>query len=175
MITVTANCQTDMLGVALCHAEEALNAMETWSSAVDVIKLVMDAVSPIAAVCPVSFCLSLSELTPILQLQPYANLAWSLLSKIPEVCLLAFSGYIEHSFLPCCQTLLQQVQCDDNVQTLFQVIHDAFEFAEDADALRSIKPKSRQARILEEMLQCVSEIGKFIKLYVKHVGVSKSS
>jgi hypothetical protein len=78
-------------------------------------------------------------------------------------------------FLPCGQTLLQQVQRDDNVRTLFQAIRDAFEFAEDADALRSIKPESRQARILEEMLQCVSEIGKFIELYAKHVGVSKSS
>jgi hypothetical protein len=77
--------------------------------------------------------------------------------------------------LPRCQTLLQQVQRDDNVRTLFQAIRDAFEFAEDADALRNMKPESRQARILEEMLQCVFEIGKFIELYAKHVGVGKSS
>jgi hypothetical protein len=78
-------------------------------------------------------------------------------------------------FLPRCQTLLQQVQRDDNVRTLFQAIRDAFEFAEDANALRNMKPDSRQARILEEMLQCVLEIGKFIELYAKHVGVGKSS
>jgi uncharacterized protein Yka (UPF0111/DUF47 family) len=80
-----------------------------------------------------------------------------------------------HSIFARCQTLLLQVQRDDNVRTLFQAIRDAFEFAEDADALRNIRPESRQARILEEMLQCVSEIGKFIELYAKHVGVGKSS
>jgi hypothetical protein len=80
-----------------------------------------------------------------------------------------------HLFLPHFQTLLQQVQRDDNVRTLFQAIHEAFEFAEDANALRNMKPDSRQARILEEMLQCVFEIGKFIELYAKHVGVGKPS
>jgi hypothetical protein len=54
-------------------------------------------------------------------------------------------------------------------------IRDGFEFAKDADALRNIIPESRQAKILEEMLQCVSEIGKFIELYAKHVQVGKSS
>jgi hypothetical protein len=74
-----------MSDATLGRAEEALDAMESWSSAVDIIKQVMDAVSSIAAVCPLSFCLFFSEPTPVLQLQPYANLAWSLLSKIPEV------------------------------------------------------------------------------------------
>jgi hypothetical protein len=87
-----------MSGDALGRAEEAISTMESWSSAVGIIKQVMDAVSSIAAVCPVSFCLFFSELTPVLQLQPYANLAWSLLSKIPEVRLLALSGYTRHSF-----------------------------------------------------------------------------
>jgi hypothetical protein len=73
------------------------------------------------------------------------------------------------------QTLLQQVQRDANVRTLFEAIRDAFEFERDADALRNINPESRQARILEEMLQCVSEIGKFIELYARHVQVGKSS
>ena len=44
--------QTETLNAALSRAEDAINTMETWSSAVDVIKRVMDAVSPIAAVCP---------------------------------------------------------------------------------------------------------------------------
>jgi hypothetical protein len=71
------------------------------------------------------------------------------------------------------QTLLLQVERDDNVRALFRVIRDGFEFAKDADALRSIKPESRQARILEEMLQYVYEIGKFIELYAKHVRVGR--
>jgi hypothetical protein len=77
--------QMEMPRMALRQATEALNTMETWSVAVDVIKRVMDAVSPIAAVCLASFCLSFSELTSVRQLQPYAGLAWSLLSMIPEV------------------------------------------------------------------------------------------
>jgi hypothetical protein len=84
-ITVTTNSQSEMSGAALGRAEEVISAMESWSSAVDIIKQVMDAVSSIAAVRPLSFCLFFSELTPVLQLQPHANLAWSLLSKIPEV------------------------------------------------------------------------------------------
>jgi hypothetical protein len=70
--------------------------------------------------------------------------------------------------------LLRQAQRDDNVRALFEAIRDAFEFSKDADVLRSIKPESRQARILEEMLQCVFEIGKFIELYAKHMQVGRS-
>jgi hypothetical protein len=83
--------------IALRRADEAVNAMETWSIAVDVIKRVMDAVSPIAAVCPTSFYLSFTELTPSLQLQPYASLAWSLLSTIPQVRLVALSENTDDS------------------------------------------------------------------------------
>jgi hypothetical protein len=88
-----------MLSAALGRAEDAINTMETWSSAVDVIKRVMDAVSPIAAVCPYIMYLVIPKLTLAPQLQPYASLAWSLLSKIPEVRLLALSGDTEGS--PC--------------------------------------------------------------------------
>jgi hypothetical protein len=38
----------------LRRAEEAINTIKTWNSAVNVIKCVMDAIGPIAAVCPVS-------------------------------------------------------------------------------------------------------------------------
>jgi hypothetical protein len=96
-ITMTANNQTEMSGAALSSAEEAINMIKTWSNAVDVMKQVMDAVGPIAAVCPIPFWVSFAELTGILQLQPYANLAWSLLSKIPGVRLLALSWDTVHS------------------------------------------------------------------------------
>jgi hypothetical protein len=78
-------------------------------------------------------------------------------------------------FSPRCQTLLQQVGRDDKVRALFEAIRDAFDFAKDADTLRNINPESRQAKILEEMLQCVYEIGKFIELYAKHIQVGTSS
>jgi hypothetical protein len=57
-ITLSANSQTEVSDTALHRAEESIDMMETWSSAVDVIKQVMDAVSPIAAVCTLSFCFS---------------------------------------------------------------------------------------------------------------------
>jgi hypothetical protein len=71
--------------------------------------------------------------------------------------------------------LLQQVQRDDNVQTLLDTIRDAFEFAEEADALRDINPESRQAAILEEMLECVCECAKFISSYAEDVKVGTLS
>ena len=57
--------QTEGSGSALHRAEEATDAMKTWNSAVDVIKRVMDTVSPIAEVCPVSL-LSIVDLTSAL-------------------------------------------------------------------------------------------------------------
>jgi hypothetical protein len=74
-----------------------------------------------------------------------------------------------------CQTLLQQVQRDENVEALLETIRDAFEFAEDADTLRSIKPESKQAKILEDMLECVSESAKFITSYAEDVQVGTLS
>ena len=74
-----------------------------------------------------------------------------------------------------CQSLLQQVQRDDNVRGLLEGIRDAFDFALDADALRNIKPKSKQAEILEEMLECVSTYSEFIELYAKDVEFGMSS
>jgi hypothetical protein len=95
-ITLSANNEPAISDGALRRAEEAINTMETWSSAVDVIKQVMDAVSQIAAVRLISFLLSFVELISVLQLQPYANMAWSLLSKIPEVPVLTFLEDTKH-------------------------------------------------------------------------------
>jgi hypothetical protein len=85
---------TETSRATLRRAEEAIdkiNAVTTWKSAVAVIKRVMDTVTPIAAVWPVSFLSINPELIAVLQLNPYASLAWSLLSKIPEVHLLVLS------------------------------------------------------------------------------------
>jgi hypothetical protein len=60
-----ADNHMEMPRIALRQAEETLNTMETWTVAVDVIKRVMDVVSPIAAVCLASFCLPFSELTSV--------------------------------------------------------------------------------------------------------------
>jgi hypothetical protein len=71
--------------------------------------------------------------------------------------------------------LLKQVERDGNVQTLLEAIRDAFEFAEEADTLRNIKPESKQAAILEEMLECVTECAKFIRSYAEDVQVGTLS
>ena len=65
------------------------------------------------------------------------------------------------------QTLLEQYQRDDNVQTLLQAMHDAFDFAHHEDTLKSIKPQSEQARILTLMLQDVCSCCDFIQSYAK--------
>jgi hypothetical protein len=72
--------------------------------------------------------------------------------------------------------LLQQVERDLNVETLLEVIRDAFEFVEEADTLRNIIPESRQATILEEMLESVSKCAEFIQSYAEdvHIGTSSS-
>jgi hypothetical protein len=96
--TSVSDSQTEMPRIALRRAEEAVNTMETWAVAVGVVKQVMDAVSPIASVCSNLFFLFFAELTSVPQLHPYASLAWSLLSKIPEVRHLALSDDAGHSF-----------------------------------------------------------------------------
>ena len=66
-----------------------------------------------------------------------------------------------------CQTLLEQYQRDDNVLTLHEAVHDAFDFAHHEDTLKSIKPGSRQAEILTMMLRGVCSCSDFIQSYAK--------
>jgi hypothetical protein len=97
---------------------------------------------------------------------------------IPQVHLLdmrRIQNVPSYKFSPSRQTLLQQVQRDNNVRTLLEAIRDAFEFAKEADVLKNIQPASTQARILDEMLQHVPEIAEFIESYAKDVQVGTSS
>jgi hypothetical protein len=71
--------------------------------------------------------------------------------------------------------LLQQVERDLNVEKLLEVIRDTFKFLEEADTLRNIMPESRQATILEDMLESVSKCAEFIQSYAKDVQVGPSS
>ena len=63
--------------------------------------------------------------------------------------------------------LLEQYGRDDNVHTLLQAMHDAFDFAHHEDTLKTIKPQSEQARILTLMLQDVCSCCDFIESYLK--------
>ncbi len=66
-----------------------------------------------------------------------------------------------------CQTILDQYQRDNNVLTLLEAMHDAFDFTHHEDTLKSIKPDSKQARILTLMLQDVCSCSDFIQSYAK--------
>jgi hypothetical protein len=92
-----SDSQTEMPRIALRRAGEAVDTMESWAIAVGVVKQVMDVVGPkIASVCPKLFFF-FAVLTFVLQLHPCASLAWSLLSKIPEVRHLALEEDAGHS------------------------------------------------------------------------------
>ncbi|KAN0126434.1 hypothetical protein V8E52_000074 [Russula decolorans] len=90
----------------------------------------------------------MDTLSPIAELSPFAKMAHGLLLAIPK-------------------TVLEQYQRDNNVQTLLQAIHDAFDFAHHEDTLNCIKPQSEQARILTLMLQHVCSCCDFIQSYTK--------
>ena len=47
-------------------------------------------------------------------------------------------------------------------------MHDAFDFANQEDVLKSIERESKQARILKSMLQRVCNCSDFIQSYTKH-------
>ncbi len=66
-----------------------------------------------------------------------------------------------------CQKLLEQYERDENVLTLLEAMHDAFDFAHHEDTLKSIKPKSKQAEILTMMLRDVCSCSDFIQSYAK--------
>ncbi|KAH9039720.1 hypothetical protein EDB84DRAFT_1415611, partial [Lactarius hengduanensis] len=71
----------------------------------------------------------MDTVSPVAELHPYAKMAYSLLFAIPK-------------------TLLEQFQSDGNVRTLLVAMHDAFDFANQEEILKSIKRESKQARIL---------------------------
>ncbi|KAH9013513.1 hypothetical protein EDB84DRAFT_1582735 [Lactarius hengduanensis] len=67
--------------------------------------------------------------SPVAELHPYAKMACGLLLAIPK-------------------TILEQFQSDGNVRTLLAAMHDAFDFANQEDILKSIKRESKQAQSL---------------------------
>ncbi len=96
-------------------------------------------------------------------------MAYGLVSAIPEVCLFCVIVGWETLMLCLfrCQTLLEQYGRDDNVLTLLEAMHDAFDFAHHEDILKSIKPDSKQAEILTMMLRDVCSCSDFIQSYAK--------
>ena len=95
-------------------------------------------------------------------------MAYGVVSAIPEVRLFALSW--KGTLMTCfsgCQAFLEQYERDNNVLSLVEAMHDAFDFAQHEDTLRSIKPDSKQAEILTLVLQDVCNCGDFIQSYAK--------
>jgi hypothetical protein len=165
----------------LHRAEEAfiaINTLSTWKSAVNILQRVMDTVTPIAGVTSISFLFILRQTNLRIVAEPLCKSSMGSALKDSRGASPSLVRLAEHLFFflsSCCQTLLQLVQRDENIEALLETIRDAFEFAEEADSLRSIKPESKQAKILEEMLECVSESAKFIKSYAEDVQVGTLS
>ncbi|KAH9047049.1 hypothetical protein EDB84DRAFT_1575489 [Lactarius hengduanensis] len=118
------------------QVEEVIDRSNTWEGAVGRIKWVMDTLSPVA------------------ELHPIAQMAYKVLSVIPE-------------------ELSKQYQRDKNVRELVKSMHDAFDFANDEDTLKTIKPQSNEAKILTQMLRDVSSCSDFIQSYIKDSQFSK--
>ncbi|KAH9030584.1 hypothetical protein EDB83DRAFT_1849522 [Lactarius deliciosus] len=95
----------------------------------------------------------MDTVSPVAELHPFAKMAYNLISVIP-------------------QTLLEQYRRDENVLALLEAMRDAFDFTNHEDTLKSIKPDSRQAKILTLMLQDICNCGDFIQSYAKDSGFS---
>jgi hypothetical protein len=66
------------------------------------------------------------------------------------------------------QSILDQVNRDQNVKTLLEDIHDVFNLGKLVDSLGAVKSGSTQAQILTAMLQLVCNCGDFIQSYAKN-------
>ncbi|KAH9030579.1 hypothetical protein EDB83DRAFT_1849180 [Lactarius deliciosus] len=98
----------------------------------------------------------MDTVSPVAELHPFAKMAYNLISVIP-------------------QTLLEQYRRDENVLALLEAMRDAFDFTNHEDTLKSIKPDSRQAKILTLMLQDICNCGDFIQSYAKDLEFCKFS
>jgi hypothetical protein len=96
-VGAVTDSRTDM-SLSLDRAEEAMDTVKTWKSTIETIKQVMDIVGSIVKVWLARYSLHFAELICSPQLNSQASSAWTLLSKIPEVCILAFSEYMKHPF-----------------------------------------------------------------------------
>jgi hypothetical protein len=56
-----------------------------------------------------------------------------------------------------------QFQRDENARKLLEAIRDVFEFTNEADILRKIQPGSAQAKILNRMLQYITDCAKVVE------------
>ncbi|KAH9050633.1 hypothetical protein EDB84DRAFT_1591706 [Lactarius hengduanensis] len=122
------------------NAAVALRHVDNTMRSVDLANTWRGAVSGIKLV--------MDSVSQVAELHPLAKMAYNLVSLIPK-------------------TLLDQYGRDDNVLTLLEAMHDAFDLAPQENALRSIQPDSKQAKILTLMLHDVCNCSDFIQSYAQ--------
>ncbi|KAI0274597.1 hypothetical protein BC834DRAFT_839720 [Gloeopeniophorella convolvens] len=110
--------------------DQAMDLWDTWSAALERIDWI------------VTVCAEVAEV------HPYAKMAWSVLSFIP-------------------QALLNQVKRDDNVRALAVAMHNAFDFIHEASVFEEKILKSAQKTILVAMFTHTCACGDFIQSYAK--------
>ena len=144
-----------------------IDRSNTWGNAVRRIKWVMDALSPVTEVRIIPL-MSLAELTfrfSFSHSQRWRTVYFQQSPRHVHFCCFPDELLIHYS--PGLQTLLEQYERDDNVHSLLQAVHDAFDFAHHEETLKSIKPQTEQAQILILMLQDVCSCCDFIQSYAK--------
>jgi hypothetical protein len=81
-----------------------------------------------------------------------------------------------HTFIsPRRQTLEDQFQRDENARKLLEAIRNAFDFANEADILKKMQPGSAQAKILNQMLQYITDCVSVIESCAFVGGIGTSS
>jgi hypothetical protein len=155
------------------RAEEDTGTVKIWQAAIDNINWVMDTVNPMTKVCPISFFLydSLSYNCPSAGCKHSIE---STLKSSRGACPCWMMWDIHTFSLPCRQTLGDQFQRDENARKLLEAIRDVFEFTNEADILSKMQPGSAQAKILNRMLQCITDCANVIEscAFMGRVGTS---
>ncbi|KAI0259543.1 hypothetical protein BC834DRAFT_846690 [Gloeopeniophorella convolvens] len=122
--------------------DQAENIYDTWSIVLTRMKWVVDRTGKIA------------------EIHPYAKIAWSVLSLIPKgSCQVLMNSLV--------QTVLAQVERDENVRALVLAMRDALDLARDASTFENNIQDSTQRDILMTMLTHTCDCGEFIQTYAK--------
>ena len=104
-------------------------------------------------------------------MHPYALAAWAVLSAIPKV---GPAHYVEIVVLTSVQVAVQQVERDQQIETLITVLQQTLDTIKDAEDLESRCHDPKQANIIARMLQQTGECGHFIHSYIKDTGFCES-
>ena len=105
-----------------------------------------------------------------IQVHPYTNMAWSILSVVPKVC----SSCTLHIYfnLKLSQIILAQVDRDSCIVRLVDIMDDVFSFVKEAEPIKKIKS---HGQIIELMSQQATECAYFIRDYAMNKSLCRPS